>query len=247
MKVYPGELHIHSLLSPCGQPEMGPDLVIREALAKGIKLLALTDHNTAENVPAFQKAGRKAGLYVLAGMEVETREEVHVVCLFDDYQEICSLQDVVYRHFSGVKNNEGLWGTQWVVDEDGKKIKKIDQALIIATTISLEALVQTVAHLGGLVIPAHIDRPRNSLISNLGFIPEGLNFAALEVRRWEKAEELAKGIPGLKKIPWIQSADAHFPGQLQGNTFFQLKSEPSIKEISLALQGKGGRKVWVEQ
>ena len=90
------DLHVHTCLSPCAGLDMSPLGVVQEALRKGLDLIGICDHNSAENVLAVKKAGRARGLTVLGGMEVASSEEAHFLVFFDDDDDLLRFQDVVY-------------------------------------------------------------------------------------------------------------------------------------------------------
>ena len=177
------DLHVHTVASACAEIEMIPPLIVRRALALGLGLVAITDHNTIDNVAAVQRAAQGTGLIVLPGMEVQTREEVHIICLFDELAQAQAWQDIVYEHLPAAKNRPEFFGAQMVVDHTAEFVRLNERLLATSTRLSVEQVVGQVNVLGGLAIAAHIDRPSFSMLANLGFIPQGLGLAALEVSR----------------------------------------------------------------
>ncbi|MBI1881048.1 MAG: histidinol-phosphatase, partial [Chloroflexi bacterium] len=165
------DLHVHTVLSPCAEVQMIPPLIVREALARQINLIAITDHNASANVGAVQKAASDVDLTVLPGMELQTREEVHLLCLFDTLVQLETWQTVVSARLPSIENNIAYFGEQFVVDETGEFIRRETQLLLTSANLSLEEAVWGVLRLGGLAIPAHVNRPAFSLIANLGFVP----------------------------------------------------------------------------
>jgi len=85
VKTFRADLHIHTCLSACAELDMTPPKIIRKAREKGLQIIAITDHNSAENIPAFN-ALKYEDIKVFAGMEITTSEEVHVLALFEDYE-----------------------------------------------------------------------------------------------------------------------------------------------------------------
>ncbi|HEX9116317.1 MAG TPA: PHP domain-containing protein, partial [Anaerolineae bacterium] len=175
------DLHLHTVLSPCAEVEMIPPLIVRRALALGLGLIGVTDHNTAENCDAVVRAAAGSGLIVLPGMETQTAEDVHVVCLFDTVEQALTWQGIVYDHLPDRPNPEEILGGQYVVDAEGDYLRTEDRLLLTATDLPLDDVVARVQALEGLAIPAHIDRPSFSLLANLGFVPADLDVPALEI------------------------------------------------------------------
>ncbi len=237
---YRAEVHVHTVLSPCAQVEMIPPLIVREALARGINLIAITDHNQTANISAVQKAAEGTGLHVLPGMELQTREEVHVLCLFDTLEQAFALQTYVDRYLPFVKNNPDFFGEQFVVDETGDFIRREERLLINSVDVSFEQAFEQVRVLGGLFIPAHVNRKGFGLIANLGLVPPELPLEALEISRHLKMADALEQFPQLRGYPLIQSGDVHGLDEFLGVNLFKMKA-PTVEEMRLALKHEGGR------
>lgn len=221
---------------------MTPPLIIRQAQRLGLGIIAVTDHNAVENVAAVQRAAQGSGIAVLAGMELQTREEVHLLCLFDTVEQAHAWQVVVWRALPPLPNREEVFGAQFVVDETGDYVRTEERLLLTSTSLAIEEAVAGVRERGGLPIAAHVDRPSFSLLANLGFIPPGLALAALEVTSRLATAEARVAHPELRGWPLILSGDAHRLSEMRANTLFTV-ANPSIAELALALRGEGGRKV----
>lgn len=245
MKTFRAELHIHTVLSPCAEIEMLPRLIIETALEKGINLIAITDHNATGNVEAVIQAAQGSGITVLPGMEVQTREEVHSLCLFDTLGQAYQFQKKVDDHLPLLKNNPGFFGVQLFVDPEGEIIKQEERLLISSLNLSIEQASSLVHHIGGLFIPAHVNRKTFSLLENLGFVPVDLVVDALEVSRQISLKEASQKFPQIRRYPLIQSGDAHRLVEIQGANHFELE-EASVSEIKQALDGVKGRRHFVE-
>ena len=236
------DLHLHTVVSPCAEVEMIPPFIIRRAQELGLGAIAVTDHNTAENVAAVQRAAAGSGVAVIPGMELQTREEVHILCLFDRLEQVLAWQETVYDHLPPLPNREEFFGAQFVVDETGEFVRMNERLLLTSSSLSVEEAVAGVDELGGLTIAAHVDRPSYSLLANLGFIPAGLGLAALELSRHVDPEAMRAQHPELDVWPMISSGDAHELNQMVARTLVTWK-EPSVAELTLALQGREGRNV----
>jgi PHP family Zn ribbon phosphoesterase len=244
LKTYRAELHVHTVVSPCADIEMIPPLIVQEALAREIKLLAITDHNTGANVGAVKQAAAGADLAILPGMELQTREEVHLLCLFDTMTQLKAWQVQVDAHMPLLENNIDFFGEQFVVDETGEFIRRETQLLLTSANMSLKEAVIGVMDLGGLAIPAHVNRQAFSLIANLGLVPTDVPFEALEISRHITPAEACQKFPQLKGFPLIQNGDVHRLNEFLGATFFQLAA-PTIAELRLAFLNRNGRSVTI--
>ncbi|MBN2298099.1 MAG: PHP domain-containing protein [Deltaproteobacteria bacterium] len=241
-RLYTCNLHVHTCLSPCGDLDMHPSAIVEEATLQNMDIIAVCDHNTAENVRYVARAAENTSLSVIPGMEVTTREEVHVLAFFERVEQLDTLQAYVYEHLNGL-NNEKAFGMQVIVNEIGEVEGFNERLLIGATEISLEDLVERVHEYGGLAVAAHIDRPSFSVLSQLGFVPAHVPFDALEISARLSLAEARHKFPELEKYTFITSSDAHFIEDL-GKTCIRMNlKEPSFSEIRLALQNKDGRYV----
>lgn len=219
---------------------MIPPLIVETALEKDIDLIAITDHNASANVAAVQKAAEGTKLIVLPGMEAQTREEVHVLILFDTLQQLASWQEIVDAHLPDIMNNADFFGDQFIVDETGDFIRREERLLLTSTTLSLTETWHAATELGGLVIPAHIDRQAFGLLPNLGFIPTDVPWEALEFSRHISLPEARKKYPDAGRFPLIQSGDVHYLDDFMGANLFTLQAA-TIAEIRLALRMAEGR------
>ena len=242
MKAFRADLHIHSCLSPCADLDMSPRAIVEKSLEEGLDIIALCDHNSAENVGAALRMGAKRGITVIPGMEINTREEVHILALFEDEAQALDMQRTVYSHLQGTNRPE-LFGDQVVANELDEVEGFNDRLLIGATGLTLQEVIGKIHDLGGLSIASHIDRPSYSLLSQLGFVPPDIKLNGVEISRAMKKEEIDSQIPGLGELPMIRSSDAHFLKDI-GKAFTSYFIEaPNLKELSLAFAGKENRKI----
>lgn len=240
MKCYRAELHVHTVLSPCAEVEMIPPLIVREALEKGIDLIAITDHNASANIAAVQKAAAGSGLVVKPGMELQTREEVHALCLFDTLEQIEEWQKRVSSTLPAVENNPDYFGEQFVVDESGDYLHSERQLLITSSTLSLNEAWAGVTQMGGLFIPAHVNANVYGLIAVLGLVPTDIEIEALEISRHISPQEALRKFPQIAGYPLIQSGDVHRLEEFLGANEFCLAA-PTIAEMRKALRSQEGR------
>ena len=172
MSKYFYDLHIHSCLSPCGDDGNTPNNIVGMASLCGIKILALTDHNSSKNCPAFFFSAEKYGIIPVAGMELTTAEDIHVVCLFEKLDEALEFDKFIEENRIKVKNKPQFFGNQYVLDKRDNLVSEIDVLLINATNISIEEICSVVNKFNGVCYPAHIDRDANGIIAILGTLPD---------------------------------------------------------------------------
>lgn len=226
---------------------MIPPLIVEEALYKGLNLIAITDHNTIGNAGAVMEAAEGTGLMVLPGMELQTREEVDILCIFDTISTAAAWQAQVDRWLPPLENDTDVFGPQFIVDRDGDFVAEETRMLQAATTVGLEEAAREIRRLGGLAIPAHIDRQSNGLMPMLGLWPPELEADAAEVSPNMRPSEARRAFRSLPEdLTLISSSDAHWLDWIaKVITIFVLESEPSIEEIRRALAHQGERRVYV--
>jgi len=233
VKELQADLHIHTCLSPCAEKEMSPRAVVRQARTMGLDLIAICDHNSAENVEAACRAGLEAGLAVIGGMEICTREEVHVLAFFKDDHALACAQTMVYESLRG-KNEPEVFGEQVVMNERDEVAGLNSRLLIGATDLGLEEVIQVIHSLGGMAIAAHVDRPSFSIISQLGFIRQDLGLDGVEV-----CSERPPEVP--VELAVLRSSDAHRLREIGCRSTRFLMGAPTAPEVEMALRRFDGR------
>lgn len=242
LKKIKADLHIHTCLSPCGDMEMSPSMIVKRALSVGLDVIGICDHNSSENVAIIKKVGEKANLKVLLGMEVTSKEEAHILALFDDEQKLRELQKIVYQNLQGV-NEEDLFGYQMVVNEQDEIIDLNKKLLIGATELTVERIVEIIHSLDGIAIASHVDRERFSLIGQLGFVPEGLELDGIELSPLYMSKHNKYDFPMSSGLPQVTFSDAHYIKDIGKTSTTFLINEITVSEIKKALEGKDGRSV----
>ncbi len=246
MQVFCADMHVHTVLSPCGDLEMSPVNVVEAAARKQIDILGITDHNTTRHGPLIRKLAARLGIFVLCGAEVTTKEEAHCLAFFDKDDDLQEFQDYLEMHLPDIKNNPRFFGYQVVVNEKDEILEEVDRLLISALDQSLNQVEQKVHALNGLFIPAHIDRPSLSLISQLGFIPPDIKADAFELSGLLDRSEVIRRYPYIKEAAFICSSDAHRPDQIGRRTTQMTLEKRSFEEIKMALRGENGRGVYCQ-
>lgn len=241
MRFYKADLHIHTLLSPCGKLEMSPENIIAKAKEKKLEIIGITDHNSTRHCQITRKIGQREGITVFCGAEVTTKEEVHSLVFFENDDSLAHFQSFLEKKLPPIRNVSTLFGEQVVIDEDENIIEEVEYHLSNALTADLSQVKRMVRRLKGIFIPAHIDRQRYGMISQLGFVPSNLKADALEITRFTSVEELKVKHKISSRYSFTRSSDAHFLDEV-GRAFCQLYiEEPCFDEFRMALAGENGR------
>jgi len=244
---YPADLHIHTCLSPCASDEMIPINILNMAALLGTKILGICDHNSAGNIEAILKLAQNYDILVIPGIEVQSIEEVHLLCFFENLNQVLEMQEFVYSAMPPVSNNPQYFGHQWLINDRGDIVGEENRMLLASTLLTIDQVAQKVYELEGLLIPAHVDRRHFSIIGQLGFIPENLKIDAVEFSRAISFEDFKSKFKNLINYTLITSSDAHnLREMVYQKTRFLLK-ELNFKEFFLALKGMEGRKVLVKE
>jgi PHP family Zn ribbon phosphoesterase len=210
------DLHNHSCLSPCGSLDMSPRYILEIAAAKNIQVMALTDHNSSLNCPAFAKLCPRFGIIPIFGMEATTSEEIHALCLFTSLEASLAFSEYAYSILTPFLNNSEKTGDQVYVDEEDNIDGEVEYYLVNPLDLSIDHIGAKAAEYGGIVIPAHVDRSAFSMISQLGVVVDG-PWAALECVRIPPA---INGLPlDTKGYPLTTSSDAHYPEHVARRPF----------------------------
>lgn len=208
------DLHIHSCLSPCGDRDMTPNNIVNMALLAGLDMIALTDHNSCKNCPAFLRVAEQAGLVALPGMELCTAEECHVVCLFPTLGAAMAFDAMVETTLPPVENRPDIFGEQLILDAGDEITGRFPLLLTTASSISVDNVTGLAREYGGAAFPAHIDRPSYSVTAALGDIPP-VGFHAVEVTARGDAAALTAQYAEMRGKPLLQNSDAHYLENLQ--------------------------------
>lgn len=225
------DMHIHSCLSPCGDDESTPGNIVGMATLLGLDVVALTDHNTAKNCPAFMKIAEEFGVVAIPGMELTTAEEVHVLCYFGSLSDALAFDEYVEPRILPIPNNPQFFGNQILIDDDDNPKGTFDTLLISATDISFDKAYDIIKSFNGIMVPAHLDKSSTSLLSNLGLIPSDSKFKIAELRNPAKYDELKALHPYLEGCHILSSTDAHKLESLKEPANFLHVEEKSTKGV----------------
>jgi len=246
MQYFRADLHIHTVLSPCGDLEMSPGNIVSEAALRGIDIIGITDHNTTRHCDLVKRLAGEKGIFVMQGAEVTTKEEVHCLAFFENTDALNKFQEYLDLNLPEIKNDPSKFGYQVQVDENENVVYEEKKLLINAISKSIDEVESLVHSLKGLFIPAHINRTKNSIYSQLGFLPVNLKADALEISRATTPGQFLKVHPEIKGFTLLRGSDAHYPGDIGSSTTLFFIEEPSFQEIKMALKGEYGRKIITE-
>jgi len=243
MNSYRADLHIHTVLSPCGDLEMSPGNIVAKAAEKGLDIIAVCDHNHTGHARLTRELGTGKGIWVIYGAEINTREEVHCLTFFDTDEQLLTFQEELERNLTKISNDTSLLGHQLIVDEQEQIVQEINHSLYPGLRWSIEEAASVVHKLGGLFVPAHVDRFMNGLYAQLGFFPEELEADAIEISRRNSPLRVVKEHPELSAYALIQNSDAHYIDDIgrAGNSY--LMKSRNFEEFGLALRREKGRSV----
>ncbi len=224
------DLHIHSALSPCGDEDMTPNNIINMCYLKGLDVISVTDHNSMLNNEAIYELGKQKDILVLPGIEVTTREEVHVLCYFKDINQGLTFSEMIYKGLPDIKNNEEIFGSQLIFDKFDNIVNKLDKLLLNSTKYSISDVYSMVKKHGGIMIPAHVLKKSYSILSILGFFPEDLSIETVEVSKQHSMLEIQSFLD-IDKHRIIRNSDAHYLKDISERDFFITTQEKSLDSV----------------
>ncbi len=227
MNKYYYDFHIHSCLSPCADDDMTPNNIAGMAAIKGLSILALTDHNSAKNCPAFFEACKRQGIVPIAGMELSTEEDIHIVCLFEELEDAMRFDAVVSEHLMPIANRPEIFGEQLILNGEDELIGKEEKLLISPTDLPIDKAIELARAYGAHVHPAHIDREANGIIAMLGGIPKEYDFDIFELREKSELDRVSMVVEELSKSNILVCSDAHQLWNIsEAENSFMIDDEP---------------------
>lgn len=235
---YAYDLHMHTALSPCAEDDMTPNNAVNMAVIKGLDIIAITDHNTVKNCGACIEAAREMDLVVIPGMELQTKEDVHILCYFKDLDSAVNFEEAIDAKRLKLPNKPEKFGNQLLMNVEDKIVGSYPYALIASIDLTLEQSIQLVTDCGGVVVPAHLDRPSNSILSNLGFIPVDLKIKTIEISKRVDLNTFLEQHKLLKQYTILRSSDAHSLGAIsEPDTFLEIDGALTIDKIFEIIRG----------
>ena len=243
MQEFRADLHIHTVLSPCADLEMTPTNIIQQARNAQLDIIGITDHNSTKNALVVKAVAERSGIFVLTGVEITTKEEVHCLAFFEKDEQLTDFQSVLDQYLTQIPNPDGHFGYQPVIDANENILELTPNYLAAALKLGISEIQHKVHELEGIFIPAHATRPANGIFAQLGFIPPDLKFDALGITAKTKSEDLRKQFGLRSDQSLVYNSDAHFPNQIGKNFTKFIMEEISFQEIKMALNQQNNRKV----
>lgn len=208
MKYY--DLHIHSCLSPCSDDDMTIHNIIQMSMIKELDVISVTDHNSLRQYKSIQKVIEQYPIDLIIGCEVQTKEDIHVLCYFKEYSRVNEFQDFLMSKHPGIKNRKEYFGNQYILDELDNVLEEEDLLLLVSLDISIDDLCKVVHEMNGKVVLAHALDRGNSITTQLGFIPPNLEYDAIEVKNVEQRDRILAMHPWISKDTlFLYNSDAH--------------------------------------
>jgi len=208
---------------------MSPQLILEQAVQKKLNLISITDHNTVQHSILACKLSEDLPIRVLPGVELTSKEEVHLLAYFPDIKALSKLEKVIDRHLPKEKNNPNVFGYQIYYDIKGE-IVAVDNALRqVALDIGLDNLIDFIHSIEGIAVPAHIDKDRFSLLSQLGFLDQEADYDAVEASKFKWRKEKFQLGDTWDGFPVIAGSDSH--GVEDIGLFFMKDNQEEIKNF----------------
>jgi 3',5'-nucleoside bisphosphate phosphatase len=243
MRCFKADLHIHSVLSPCGGLEMSPQAMIQRIKELNIEWIAITDHNSLANCPAYAKVAADNGIAFTYGVEIQTSEEIHILAYFDDCLKAMEFNETLYGALLPIPNDAEFFGDQVVIDAEENIIRLEERALSNSVLWNLEETKAAVESFGGFCVPAHIDADANSILSQLGFLPLELHFPLLGITSGLILEDFLSFHPELKELNFLRASDAHYLSDLGCGSSRIFVETPCVGELVMAANRHNERKI----
>jgi PHP family Zn ribbon phosphoesterase len=222
---------------------MSPRALIQRIKELKIEWIAITDHNTLANCPAYAKVAKEQGVAFTYGVEIQTSEEIHILAYFDDTDKAMEFDTVLYDALLPMPNDADFFGDQVVIDADENIIRIEERALSNSVLWNLEETLVMVENYSGFCIPAHIDADANSIISQLGFLPGDVEFPVLGITSGLIIADYLKKHPEMQESSFLRASDAHYLSDLGcGSSLIQVES-PTVKELVMASKHLSDRKI----
>lgn len=237
------DLHIHTVLSPCGDLDMSPVRIIQEAKKRNLDIIGIADHNSTLHTEVTIELGKKEGITVFPGVEVNTREEVHCLAFFENTDDTKRFQEFLEQHLPKIKNKPDRFGHQLQVNGKEEILNEVEELLIVGLEVGIGEVEKEVHRLNGVFIPAHVDRQMNGIYAQIGFVPDDLKVDALEVSASVMLADFLEKRSELKNAVLITNSDAHYTDQIGQVVTEYYLNEPTFEEWAKALKGEENRKI----
>lgn len=222
---------------------MSPRALMQRIKELKIEWIAITDHNTLANCPAYAQVAKKSGIAFTYGVEIQTSEEIHLLAYFDDPDKAMEFDIILYGALLPIPNDADFFGDQVVIDADENIVRIEERALSNSVLWNLEETLVIVEKYDGFCIPAHIDAGANSIISQLGFLPQDIQFPVLGITSGLIIANYLDEHPEMKGSSFLRASDAHYLSDLGcGSSLIEVE-EPTVTELVMASKHISDRKI----
>lgn len=243
LKKYKIDLHNHTVLSPCGGLEMSPRALLIRAQELGLDIIAITDHNSTKNCHAYCELGKEYGVVVICGIEIQTIEEVHIIALFATLDEAMKFDKQVSEALLPLNNNPDFFGDQVIVDKDENIIGIEERALINSVKWDFETTIAKIKQFEAICFPAHVDAKRNSVSSQLGFLPPNSQVDGIGITAGCDIKAFLAKNSYLANKSIIRNSDAHYLNEMGSGSSFARLEAPTFAELKRAFAQQEGREI----
>ncbi len=222
---------------------MSPRDLVSRARSLSLDWIAITDHNSMANCATYASVAKQAGLAFSWGVELQTSEEIHLLVYFDDPEAAQAFDAELYASLLPLDNDPDFFGDQVVIDENEQILRMENRALINSTLWDLTDACETARSYGGFVVPAHVDAGTNSILSQLGMMPEEPVFDAFGITAGLDTAKFVSRNPWFQGKSLLRSSDAHYLADLGTGIARVYCQEPTVKELQLACKSLDNRRI----
>ena len=230
------DLHIHTVASACADILQTPNNILNMSMLKGLDIISICDHNTAKQYKTIDKIKDSFDFLVIYGMEVTVKEGFHVLTYFENYDDIMSLDEVIDASLDKSVMNDNKSLNDQVVCNVYDLEEYVIPYFLNQKSISFSELITITKKLGGLVIPAHIDRKNTGI---LDFISDfsSYDIDGIEIYDVNNIDKLLTMYPYLKKYKYLHSSDAHDISKISEKEFSIDLDDLNFKSFKKWLKG----------
>lgn len=204
------DLHIHSALSPCANDDMTPHNIVNMARLAGLECISVCDHNSFAQQKMMAHVAHELGMKYVYGIEVQSVEDVHICIYFLEEEKGALFGQWVYEHLLPIENDIRYFGNQWICNALDEFVNQEKRLLIQSIDQGIASIADRAHELGGIVSLAHVCDKTNSILTQLGFIPENLGFDMIEVKNEPQKEKVLRMHPWIQDPFWVRNSDAHY-------------------------------------
>ena len=213
------DLHIHSNAS-IGDSSLSVDEIIGKAIETGLDLIALTDHNTVNNIDEFIEKANDKGIGALPGVELKTemgRPAVHIIVLFPENTKQDDIRDDFLSPL-GVTRSKIIEAGKASIHSGGDESKFYEKGLF-EISVNFEKASKLAHSLGGVVI-AHAGRKEGSF--------EKIPHTSTDAKDYEIWDALGSKKTEIMQKNFIDVCELHHYDEGQIEFYLKTFNKPTI-------------------